>query len=129
MVRKLENKLIRKSFYNKDFYPILGYFNLSVILAASVAESPSKSLFSSENDVLRQTLRQERKRLKLTQAEVAEECRWEQSVIAKIEQGERRVDVVEFIWIAKAMSMKPEKLFSLVLRNLRESAGKDAMKS
>lgn len=107
------------------FIRFLGYFNLSVILAASVAESPSKSLFSSENDVLRQTLRQERKRLGLTQAAVAEACRWEQSVIAKIEQGERRVDVVEFIWMAEAMRLKPERLFRLVLKNLRKPEGTD----
>jgi transcriptional regulator with XRE-family HTH domain len=47
----------------------------------------------------------------LTQAVVAAECGWPQSVIAKIEQGERRIDVVEFVWIAAAMGAHPVRLF------------------
>ncbi|AHF91020.1 DNA-binding protein [Opitutaceae bacterium TAV5] len=86
-------------------------------------ESPVKSLFSFENDVLRQVLREERKRLGLNQTEVAKPCGWEQSVIAKIEQGERRIDVVEFVRLAEAMGQKPEKLFATFLRALR-SAGR-----
>lgn len=85
---------------------------------------PSKSLFSTENNVLRLTLRDERKRLRLTQADVAERCGWPQSVIAKIEQGERRLDVVEFLWVAQAMGTTPEALLKVFLKNLRK--GSDA---
>lgn len=81
---------------------------------------PNKSLFSVENDILRRTIRQERERLDLTQTTVAAGCGWPQSVIAKIEQGERRLDLVEFIWLSTAMGLPPERLFQLVLNNIAE---------
>jgi transcriptional regulator with XRE-family HTH domain len=85
--------------------------------------SSEKSLFSREGDALRRMLRDERRRRRLTQAEVAEKCGWPQSVIAKIEQGERRLDVVEFVWLAEAMGAKPGRLFGTFVRKLREGLG------
>jgi len=84
-----------------------------------VATSFPKSLFCAEHEVLRQVLREERKRRGLTQDEVAAGCGWPQSVIAKIEQGERRIDVVEFVWLANAMGVTPETLFRKIMRQLR----------
>lgn len=83
---------------------------------------PNKSLFSAENQVLRLTLRTERKRRGLTQADVAARCGWPQSVIAKIEQGERRIDVVEFLWLAQALETTPEALLRVFLKNWRHEA-------
>jgi transcriptional regulator with XRE-family HTH domain len=85
---------------------------------------PNKSLFSAENDILRSILRRERERLDLTQAAVAEGCDWPQSVIAKIEQGERRLDLVEFVWLSRAMGLPPERLLRRVLKGISEAARK-----
>ncbi|OAM89386.1 helix-turn-helix transcriptional regulator [Termitidicoccus mucosus] len=79
-----------------------------------------KSLFSAEGEAVRLALREERKRRGLTQAAVASGCGWPQSVIAKIEQGERRLDLVEFLWLARALDAKPEVLFGAIMRRVRK---------
>lgn len=55
----------------------------------------------------REALRTARKDADMTQAEVAERLGCPQSVIAKYENGERRVDVVEFLALAKAIGFDP----------------------
>lgn len=90
---------------------------------SAVAKFPRKSLFCDEHGVLRQVLRAERRRRRLSQAVVAERCGWPQSVVAKIEQGERRIDVVEFVWLAEALGAAPARLFGKFARKVREEAG------
>jgi transcriptional regulator with XRE-family HTH domain len=51
----------------------------------------------------------------LTQAQLAERLGKPPSFIAKIEIGERRLDVVEFIAIAKALKLDPRKMFDRLL--------------
>jgi transcriptional regulator with XRE-family HTH domain len=51
----------------------------------------------------------------LTQAQLAERLGKPASFIAKIEIGERRLDVVEFVAIAKAMKLDPRKIFDRFL--------------
>jgi transcriptional regulator with XRE-family HTH domain len=80
----------------------------------------AKSSFSIEGEAVRRALREERKRRGLTQEEVASVCGWPQSVIAKVEQGERRLDLVEFLWLARALGAKPETLFGAVMQRVRK---------
>ena len=47
----------------------------------------------------------------LTQQQVADRLGKPQSFIAKVEGSERRIDVLEFIDLAKAMDFDPEALF------------------
>jgi transcriptional regulator with XRE-family HTH domain len=56
---------------------------------------------------VRLALKQARQDAKLTQSTVAQRLRKPQSFVAKYEQGERRIDVVEFIDIAKALGLEP----------------------
>ncbi len=53
---------------------------------------------------------------RLTQDQLAARIGWHRSRIAKIESGERRVDVAEFIRIAEALAMEPAALLARVLR-------------
>ena len=57
-----------------------------------------------------------RHRAGLTQQELATRLGRPQSFVAKFERGERRIDVAEFIEIAKAMEVSPPRLFSAVLK-------------
>lgn len=57
-----------------------------------------------------------RKERKLTQQTVADRLGKPQSYIAKVEGGERRLDITEFVSLARAMEVDPEKLFSKVLK-------------
>lgn len=56
-----------------------------------------------------------RKSAGLSQQELARRLKRSQSFIAKLEVGERRVDVVEFIEIARALGKGPTELLSRVL--------------
>jgi transcriptional regulator with XRE-family HTH domain len=51
----------------------------------------------------------------LTQAQLAERLKKPPSFIAKIEIGERRLDVIEFAAIAKALKIDPRTLFDRFL--------------
>lgn len=56
-----------------------------------------------------------RREAELTQAQLAERLGKPPSFIAKIEIGERRLDVVEFAAIAKALKLEPRKMFDRFL--------------
>ncbi len=52
-------------------------------------------------------LRDERTNRGLSQNLLAEKLDKPQSFVAKVEKGERRVDLIEFLTIAKAMELDP----------------------
>lgn len=56
---------------------------------------------------LRILLAAERERVGLTQVEVAERLRKPQSYVSKYERGERRLDVVEYLDVARALGIDP----------------------
>ncbi len=58
-----------------------------------------------------------RKDAKVTQDEVAEKLNRPQSFVSKYENGERRVDVIEFLQIAQAIGFDPVGFIRKILRN------------
>ncbi len=70
----------------------------------------SKSIHSPQHQVLRELLIAARKKAGLTQAEVAARLGRPQSFIAKVEGGERRLDVIEFVSLAEALNDNPVRL-------------------
>jgi len=68
--------------------------------------------------VLRQLLVEARKTAGLTQHEVARRIDRPQSFVAKYEGGERRVDVIEFISIARALDQDPARLFAALVSGI-----------
>ena len=60
-------------------------------------------------------LRRERWRSALTQAELAVRLHRPQSYVAKVETGERRLDVAEFVEYARALGLEPAGLLALIL--------------
>jgi transcriptional regulator with XRE-family HTH domain len=57
-----------------------------------------------------------RKDAGLTQHELAKRLRRPQSFVAKYEGGERRIDVVEFVTICRAIGANPAKLLKALLK-------------
>ena len=57
-----------------------------------------------------------RKEAGISQQELARRLKRSQSFIAKIEVGERRIDVVEFIEIARALGREPVDLLAHALK-------------
>lgn len=64
-----------------------------------------KSLNSPRHELLKAALIEQRKAARLTQAEVAYRLGRPQSYIAKVEGGERRIDVVELIELAQVIGL------------------------
>lgn len=71
----------------------------------------SRSIHSPSYAALRELLIAARRSAGLTQDEVARRLERPQSFVAKYEGGERRLDVVEFIALARALEQDPLVLF------------------
>ena len=65
-------------------------------------------IHSTRHEALRALLVEERKAAGLTQAVVAEKLGRYQSFMAAIESGQRRIDVIEFLDLAKAIGFSAE---------------------
>lgn len=66
-----------------------------------------KTLQSAKHRALIELLITKREAAGLTQANLAERLGEYQSFVARLESGQRRVDVVEFVNIAKVLSFDP----------------------
>lgn len=75
-----------------------------------------KSIHSPQHQKLRELLIAARKKAGLTQAEVALQLDRPQSFVAKYEGGERRLDVIEFIQLARMLGADPAKMVRLLER-------------
>jgi len=80
----------------------------------------AKSQHTPENTLLRQLLINAREGRKITQASLAAALGKPQSFIAKIEVGERRLDVLEFCAIVRALGLDPLMLLGNLLSALPE---------
>jgi transcriptional regulator with XRE-family HTH domain len=77
-----------------------------------------KSVFTDAYRELLDLLVETRKTAGVTQVELAERLGRPQPFISYFERGERRVDVIEFVAIAKALGIEPEALFSKLVARL-----------
>ncbi len=68
-----------------------------------------KSVFTATYRRFTQLLEEARIESGLTQVELAEKIGWQQTDISKVERGERRLDVVEFLQFANAMEVDAAK--------------------
>ncbi len=69
----------------------------------------TKSLHSPGYQALRELLIAARHRARLTQQEVARRLKRPQSFVAKYEGGERRLDLIEFLYVAEELDIDPVK--------------------
>jgi transcriptional regulator with XRE-family HTH domain len=77
-----------------------------------------KSVFTDANQVVVEELIAARKAAGLRQQDLAEKLGKAQSFISRIEGGQRRVDILEFYALAKAMKADPTELFAAIARRL-----------
>lgn len=80
-----------------------------------------KSVHGGDNPHLVAVLTEARRESRLTQVQLAELVGKDQTFISIIERGQRRVDVLEFVALARAMKADPAKLFAEVLKRLPET--------
>ena len=74
-----------------------------------------RSLHSEDYRKLTVVLFEARKSSGLTQQQVADRLGRPQSFIAKVEGGERRIDLVEFVALSRAIGADPRTLLDLLL--------------
>ncbi|WP_396594847.1 helix-turn-helix domain-containing protein [Brevundimonas sp. R86498] len=79
-----------------------------------------KTIHGGGHRHLVEVLAEARQKSGLTQAELADKVGKDQTFISIIERGQRRVDVLEFVALAKAMGADPGQLFAEVTRRLPE---------
>ncbi len=79
-------------------------------------QQSTKSLRSGQHRAFCALLVDFRRKAGLTQIQVAERLGKPQSYVAKYEGGERRVDVVEFLEIARALDADPIRLLRPLMK-------------
>ncbi len=75
-----------------------------------------KTIHSRDYDRLRQWLREQRTEKELTMREVAAKIGVIHSWVGKVEQGERRLDVVEFVRYCDALGVDPHEGLNLLMK-------------
>ena len=80
----------------------------------------------AESYIAMRTFFQEMRKSKgFTQTQLAKEVGAEQSDISKIERGERRLDVVELIYICKALGVSAQEFTARLERRLMQEKHND----
>ena len=77
-----------------------------------------KSVFTDAYQTFLDVLIQARKDAGVTQVELAERLGKPQPWVSNIERGIRRVDVIEFVAICRAINQKPTDVFREILDHL-----------
>lgn len=67
----------------------------------------AKTIHRTEYRQLVDVLRERRKSMGVSQGALARELGWTQQKVSYIETGARRMDVLEFIWLAKGLGISP----------------------
>jgi transcriptional regulator with XRE-family HTH domain len=80
------------------------------------ARGMPKSVHSPEQLAFRQLMIEARKKAGLTQQKLANRLKKPQSFVAKYEGGERRLDVLEFLSVARAIGAEPVRLLKALIR-------------
>jgi transcriptional regulator with XRE-family HTH domain len=71
-----------------------------------------KAIYERSYAAFTDLLKEERKKAGLTQAKLAKKLRRPQSYVSKYERGDRRLDVIEFLEIARAGGFDPGEILS-----------------
>jgi transcriptional regulator with XRE-family HTH domain len=81
----------------------------------------TKTRLAGELAILGHVMVDARERAGLKQSDVAEKLRMPASYLSKIENGTRRLDVIELIQIAEAMNIDPEVIVRELVDRLRRA--------
>jgi transcriptional regulator with XRE-family HTH domain len=77
-----------------------------------------KTLGSARHKILIEFLIERREALQMSQVEFAEKMGQYQSFVARLESGQRRIDVVEFIDISEILQFDPSRTIKLLTRKV-----------
>ena len=89
----------------------------------------TRSINTDEMLALQGWLKNQRKSQNLTMQNLADRMARPNSFIAKVEQGERRLDVVEYIWYCIALNIDPRIGIEVVLDHVNYPSQKQDLSS
>jgi len=78
-----------------------------------------KSTHTAAYDALKAKLVALREARGLTQRDLAKKLKRNWSVVARIETGERRLDIVELYWLCEALGVDPSKVSGDIMKAVR----------
>lgn len=81
-----------------------------------------KSVFIKEYETFRCCMIAARKEAQLTQESVAKSLKKPQSFVAKYENGERRLDVIEFLLVAHVIGVDPCDIIRKISQKISEAS-------
>jgi transcriptional regulator with XRE-family HTH domain len=76
----------------------------------------TRSPFTRQHEKFRKILASARRDAGLTQVALAKKLGRPQSFVSKFERGERRLDVIEFLEVAHALSLDPARIIAALER-------------
>ncbi|HIE1684205.1 helix-turn-helix domain-containing protein [Acinetobacter nosocomialis] len=79
------------------------------------------SIYTNEVKALTNWLKQARQDQKFSMRALAERMDKPHSFVQKVEQGERRLDVVEYVWYCRKLGVNPQDGLLLIEQMLLES--------
>lgn len=79
------------------------------------------SIYTNEMQTLIQWLKSERKKQNLSMRALAERMGKPHSYIQKVEQGERRLDVVEYVWYCNTLEINPQTGLDLIQQAVNQN--------
>ncbi len=74
-----------------------------------------KTLGSAQHKALIEFLIKQREEVGMTQAELADAIGEYQSFVARVESGQRRIDVVEFIHLAEVLDFNAQEILETIM--------------
>jgi len=80
----------------------------------------AKAKFSPAYDTLRSALVKAREAAGLRQQDVAKRLKRPQSYVSKVELGERRIDVIEYIEFTRAIGIDAVRILRQVIKHIPE---------
>lgn len=75
-----------------------------------------QSIYDREHVFLRDWLKGKRQAVNLTQRQLADKLQTVHSLVGKVEKGERRLDLIEFISYCEAMEVGSEEIVKVILQ-------------
>ncbi|MDZ8223937.1 MULTISPECIES: helix-turn-helix transcriptional regulator [unclassified Nostoc] len=84
-----------------------------------------KFVFSQDYEIFRRCMIAARKEAKLTQQTLAKSLNKPQSFVAKYENGERRLDVIEFLLVTSVIGVDPCDILRKLEQKISEASCKE----
>ncbi len=82
----------------------------------------AKSIYSLQSELLRGEIVNLRKEAGFTQRDLAKRLNREQNYVARLEVGERRLDLIEFFSLCRACNANPSKTADRLFKKFVENA-------